>query len=300
MLLFSFFPESQVSGTLAQGITVGGAFGAFVLLWWYGTRRAHAAHDADDLRHELDQMKERLRVAPPEQPPRALETTTIYQYEIRRATKRRVGLVTGNLLGINFIDIWVNSENTHMQMARFFENSVSGTIRYHGAKRDAGGNVTEDVIGDELKHALGSTLTVQPATVLETSPGELAGSNNVKRLLHVAAVHGQPGMGYRQVDNVGTCVRNVLRRVDENAGGVAATSIALPLLGTGVGRGDPESTARQQLSAVIDYLVSSPLSKIEAVYFLCYFDRDLITCRDVFDHSQRIRSVKGGPVAAFS
>jgi len=39
-------------------------------------------------------------------------------------------MITGDIQNIKEIDVWVNSENTNMQMARHFERSISAIIRY--------------------------------------------------------------------------------------------------------------------------------------------------------------------------
>ena len=47
-------------------------------------------------------------------------------------------------------DVWVNSENTNLQMARFYERSLSATIRYRGAKKNEDGEIVEDTVANEL------------------------------------------------------------------------------------------------------------------------------------------------------
>jgi lipopolysaccharide export LptBFGC system permease protein LptF len=39
LLIFSFFPDSTMSGTI-KGVSIGGAFGAFGLVWWFGTSQS--------------------------------------------------------------------------------------------------------------------------------------------------------------------------------------------------------------------------------------------------------------------
>ena len=71
---------------------------------------------------------------------------------------KRIGIVTGNLRHANLnarlrnepIDVWVNSENINMAMARPYEGNISGLIRYLGARRDETGTIVKDVIADEL------------------------------------------------------------------------------------------------------------------------------------------------------
>lgn len=49
---------------------------------------------------------------------------------------RTVGVVTGDICDVRCAEVWVNSENTEMMMARFIDFSVSAVIRYLGARHD--------------------------------------------------------------------------------------------------------------------------------------------------------------------
>ena len=144
------------------------------------------------------------------------------------------------------MDIWVNSENTNMQMARYFEGSLSGTIRYLGARRDEAGNVNDDVIGNELGRALGSYGSVQPGSVFVTGAGELERTHNVKRIFHVASVQGQFGRGYRQIDDVGCCVTRALEKADSAE--LASVDFRRSLFRSS-GLGGEEATSRRPRSS---------------------------------------------------
>src|SRR5215475_10444289 len=74
----------------------------------------------------------------------------------------RIGVITGSIRRVRCADIWVNSENTDMEMSRFTDFSVSGIIRYWGARRDQAGRVTGDLIGDALRAAVGERRPVAP------------------------------------------------------------------------------------------------------------------------------------------
>jgi hypothetical protein len=47
---------------------------------------------------------------------RELTKTEIFDYQLRKVPDKHVGLITGDLRHVKGIDIWVNSENTNMQM----------------------------------------------------------------------------------------------------------------------------------------------------------------------------------------
>ena len=76
--------------------------------------------------------------------------TEWYRYDLVGLVDKQVCVVTGDIQNVRGVDIWVNSENTDMQMARHFDRSVSGVIRYGGAKKDGDDHVEVDMIADEL------------------------------------------------------------------------------------------------------------------------------------------------------
>jgi O-acetyl-ADP-ribose deacetylase (regulator of RNase III) len=178
-----------------------------------------------------------------------------------------------------------------MQMSRFYERSISAIIRYLGAKRDNVGNVSEDVIADELAGVMGNNLYVQPATVLVTGAGELQRTHNVKRIFHVASVHGEIGSGYEPINNIEYCVTNVLEKADsEEFKDLGPKSILFPLMGTGTAKGNLKETAEKLIHAAISYMETSEDSTIKVVYFLTWTDVELDTCKAILEESEEIES----------
>jgi len=95
----------------------------------------------------------------------------------------------------------------------------------------------------------------------------------VNYLVHVAAVQGEPGAGFRPVRNLGDCVAQALRQADNLAqAGHPARTILIPVLGAGTGGGHTESSVHALLTAAVDYLVDTPRTALHAVYFLAYTD----------------------------
>jgi O-acetyl-ADP-ribose deacetylase (regulator of RNase III) len=226
------------------------------------------------------------------QRPAAVPENRIYLYRIRdeipTALDRRIGIITGTIRRVRCADVWVNSENTEMKMSRSEEYSVSGIIRYEGARRDHAGHVTDDLIADELTRKVGGRSPVAAGTAIATGPGELARSHNVRYVIHVAAVHGEPGAGYRQVQDVGRCVTNTLAEADrlpDRSQPVA--TILFPLLGTGQGGGYLDETVQALLGAAADYLTGVPQTQITTVYFLAHTYAELAACQEALDGSPR-------------
>lgn len=198
-------------------------------------------------------------------------------------TECRIGLVPGSIRRVSHVDVWVNSENTEMQMARHNEFSVSAVIRYWGAARDLSGQVVTDLVANELSAVVYNHRPVAPGTAIVTGTGTLAASNNVRRIIHVASVLGEPGAGFRQVRDVGQCVTNALVQAERQAEmDPAIRKIIFPLLGTGTATGaDVKSTAHRMATAALDYLAAHPDTKLHEINFLGYTVEELLALRRV-------------------
>jgi hypothetical protein len=239
LLIFSFFPDSSISGNI-KGVSIGGAIGAFGLVWWYGTSQSLKAKGVDDRIHNLKAALDEKTVhlnelqsalADPLQSSLVLpiSTSTRIIYRLKSNRQFRIGLITGDIRDVRGIDVWVNSENTNMQMARFYESSISGIIRYSGAQQDPFGDVSNDLIADELKRVMRSTTHVHPGTVLVTGPGTLFQSHGVKKIFHVASVQGEVGYGYRPVSDITRCIKNCLDKANSTEfQGFGLSSILFP------------------------------------------------------------------------
>ncbi len=181
-----------------------------------------------------------------------------------------LGVVPGSIRNVRGADIWVNSENTEMRMARHHDFSVSGIIRYWGSVRDRYGHVLRDLIAHELEANRGPHRCVAPGTAIVTGPGALATSNQVRHVIHVASVQGEPGAGYRQVRNLDWCVTNVLRCAEDLVPHLPRRSVLFPLLGTGVAGGEVGRTARVMIDAAVDYVRTRSDTGLGRILFLGY------------------------------
>jgi O-acetyl-ADP-ribose deacetylase (regulator of RNase III) len=188
----------------------------------------------------------------------------------------QVGLITGNLTGVKTVDVWVSPENTNMQMARFYDPSISGTIRYLGAKKDDDLHVLEDTIARELANKMAGHVAVEPGRVVVTGAGDLERTHNVKRIFHAAAVFGQIGQGFRQIHDVTPCVSHAMDLANSDAADIR--SILFPLLGAGQGHGDIKKTANELIRAAVAYLRNPRGGKVKQVYFLCWKEQHLRAC----------------------
>jgi O-acetyl-ADP-ribose deacetylase (regulator of RNase III) len=237
------------------------------------------------------------RAASPVRRPQPLSRTEEFRYEFVHQARHpaHFGIVTGDVRRVRCADVWVNSENTNMMMARFEEYSVSAIIRFEGAQRDEAGHVVGDVVAEELARKVAGRTPVAPGTAIVTGSGGLARSNGVRHVIHVAAVHGEPGEGYRQVLDVGRCVINALVELDRlGSSDAPVRSILFPLLGTGVGGAELEPTVTAMLDAALDHVAAGQTRDMQTIYFLAYTDAELDVCRGVFDGSPRLARMAAG------
>ena len=193
---------------------------------------------------------------------------------------RRLALLTGDLQTVRQpIELWVNSENTQMQMARPYDRASSAVIRYLGAERNVAGQVTKDLIADELAGLMDGVASVPPGTVLVTGSGRLI-ERGVKHVLHVAAVQGSIGGGWKPVDDIRGCIDNVLSEADAlRIDGAAPRSILLPLLGTGSGRAELDAAINMLFDAVLGWLARYPTTALETVYLQVFDEKQMQSCR---------------------
>lgn len=266
LVIMNFFPDSTAEGSLLGWQLGGGAalYGALLVFGrWFGNK----AIDDDRRYKERDERIAELEAM------LAGAGTIDVQREERYAlpgTGRELIVRTGNLSEIKDVKVWVSSENTNMQMARFYDGSVSAMIRYKGSRRDSSGHPVDDVIADELA-AQSPAGTVVPTAVFSTTAGELLGTNNVERIYHVAAVQGVPGEGYRPVPNIRACVTAVLDQLDIDQ--PAFDTILFPLLGLGTAQGDDGI-----VHGLIEAAAAHPGTTATKVYFLARNLRGLRLC----------------------
>ncbi|MBT3071120.1 NUDIX domain-containing protein [Rhodomicrobium sp. Az07] len=187
--------------------------------------------------------------------------------------RQKIGIKTGNVSATKDVEAWVNSENTDMQMDRFFRRSVSATIRVLGAKKhEDGKSIYEDTIGLELTKAMRGRNFVTPGTVLETEPGELEKTHNVKRIFHVASVAGDIGTG------ISTTLANIERSIEAVLLAISkrrCRSALIPLFGTGQGGFPVSEVVPVLVKGAREFFAGNPKSALREIYFVAYSEGDL-------------------------
>lgn len=210
---------------------------------------------------------------------------------------KRLGIVTGDICHVKGIDVWVNPENTRMQMGRMHDQSLSACVRYLGGQKNVHKRVVRDDVQNELEAKIGRDGLVEAGQVVTTGSGRLASSHGVKAIVHTAAMHGEPTKGYQLIRSFPNCVTNSLIEIDRLNTAVfeglrlnryrgKLKTVVLPLLGTRENRTDPQDVAYQLVLAATNYLEDHPESAIEAVYFLAFTDVDKALCEGAFHSNE--------------
>ncbi|MEL6867040.1 MAG: hypothetical protein AAFP19_21635, partial [Bacteroidota bacterium] len=211
------------------------------------------------------------------------EQEYLFEHEVVKAPGKTIGIITGDIQKVKGIDVWVNSENINMQMARYLDYSLSGIIRYMGARK-SNSHVISDTIAEELAKSMNGYPFVFPGTVVPTNSGELLSDNQVKKIFHAASVIGAPGRGYRVIDNIEDCITGALKMMDDpDMKGEKLESILIPLIGTGAARGKLHQIVGKLVKHAVVYLRENPASQVKKVYFLASRASERDSCKFVFN-----------------
>jgi len=238
-------------------------------------RRVREQHSADSIADRRGKARGRVLT---------MQDITSYPIQSRDdGTVRRLGVVTGDIRQVRCANVWVNSENTEMEMARIHEFSISAIIRYEGARHDARGRIAEDIMANELAAKIADQRPVEPGSVVVTGAGQLWQHNGVRYVIHAAAVHGEPGSGFHPMNEIGRCVNNALLAAEHlDVPDGEGVTILFPMLGTGSAGGHLPHTATTLIHAARNYLRATSTSRIGTVLFLAYTDLELNACHGAF------------------
>lgn len=220
------------------------------------------------------------------------KTTRTFNFRMKHTGKRTksadqiIGYKTGSITAITDVDVWVNPTDTDMILDSFRSRSVSAAIRYHGAEKYDGPDkrIKRDTIAGALRDGLVGVEYVKPTTVIETTSGALAATNNVKRILHVAVVPGAIGTGLeKRQETLERCIEEVLDYIERRNWGFLPqtpnyTSVLFPILGTGPGGFFNRDVIPRLVRRAIDYAKAHPRAGIRRIYFCGYTnsDKDLL------------------------
>ncbi len=220
----------------------------------------------------------------------------------------RVHVASGDIARIRDVDVFVNSENDYMQMARVFESkTVSATLRRMGSRIRDGRY--EDTIQEELNLELANrSRPVQYGEVFATSAGGptslLARDNQARYVFHVAAVQAVPAdarlIPFKQAFQIEACARSILAKIGQvnaakgiisppqteqrleqekraESGDSVIRSVVFPLLGTGSGGASVAEVLGPMIDGIARVLAADDgaCSGLTDIYISAYTQSDV-------------------------
>jgi hypothetical protein len=218
-------------------------------------------------------------------------------YRLPEDLGRQVIIRTGDVRHVSNIDVVVSSENTDFQVARYYDPSMSGTLRYLDAERGMDGRVVRDALDERLKALIKQyniQLPVMSGTVLPMSTTGLV-ARGIKYVFLAATVRGDgPGAGYSAVvqSEIENCIRECFRRFDELARVEQLESILFPVFGAGTAKQDPAQVVGWLLPVIVEAMKGTLSCK--RTYVLAWVESHRTALRKMAARLSLER--EGGPV----
>lgn len=247
--------------------------------------------------------------------PQVEENTWLYRLTHPNIPGVTFQIATGDATRLKGYDVLVNSENTHMQMARFFErHTLSRQIRVNGAY-SAGGRIKQDTIQEELFDQVKycdeyGELPIMSKQVVITSAGHESSrlvANKFRFILHAASVglsadalNIVPLPPIANTEIVENCFRR-LSEIEEHQGRVlfnedqeryapvsagvpfkSVKSILFPVFGAGQGG----NTFEEAVSAIVQgfkrHTANARADALETIGLCVYDKRKVDKVKDIF------------------
>lgn len=222
-----------------------------------------------EITRRYNELREQVETARPKALPYGIDQS----YYFSRDRKRKLVILTGSIRNVKNVDVIVNSENTEMLLARIYDTSISGTLRYLDAEKGSDGYVVRDWMAERLQEEIkrkDAKLPVKAGTVFATPTAKLT-DQGVKYIFHVAVVKGEVGAGYQPVvEQLDVCIQNCYKQFTDIATKDNIETILFPLLGAGSAKLSPLEAARIMLPQVVQCMVDAP--KVKTTYILAWVE----------------------------
>lgn len=184
--------------------------------------------------------------------PKALNFGEDKAYRISNNSDAVIQILTGSVEYVSNIDVIVNSENVELQLARYYDRSLSGILRYLDAEKNPGGKIIRDHLNEEMAKVIESigSIPVMPGTVVETETNGLK-KNKIKYIFHLALAIGEIGAGYENVEGrLEKGIRAVFDLFRKKSKEEELISILFPLIGAGSTQREPNQAALEMMSII--------------------------------------------------
>lgn len=200
-------------------------------------------------------------------------------YTLPFDSNRHIEIVKGDLkqLGDLQVDTIASLETIDLQLARFYDPCISGTLRYLDALKTKGGNILEDSLNEQLQAQIrkqGHQMPLVPGSVVATPTNQLA-QLGIKYVFHIAAMQGSIGDGYRTMDFlIDDCIRNVYSQFADLAQkNSEIKTILFPILGAATSELDLGELTERLLQTIADGMKKYPSCK--KTYLLAWIEPHL-------------------------
>lgn len=230
--------------------------------------------------------------------PRPLPPGVDAVYTLPQDPDKQVIVRTGDIRHVRSIDVVVSSENVDLQLARYYDPSMSGTLRYLDAVRGMGGAVVRDAMDEQLKELIKRhdiAVPVMAGTVL-AMPTSGLNAHGIRFVFLAATVRGDGiGMGYSAVaeGEIENCIRSCFERFDGLAREEPLESMLFPVFGAGTAKQDPEQAVGLLLPVVVEALRQS--ASCRRVYVLAWVESHRSALRKVAAQLRLIRKEEPPP-----
>lgn len=214
--------------------------------------------------------------------PKKLETGVDKTFSLGSNSDQRIVLVTGDITSLRELEpsVVVSLEGTNLQLARFYNNSISGTLRYLDAEKNDAGQVIRDSLQESVNHQLADleVKLVESGTIIPTPTKELV-NLNVKYIFHIAVLEGARGAGYTcNVDALSNCVPELFEKFQKLSTEHGLKSILFPVIGASAAKVRSLDILEQILPTLVSAMQDSPAC--QTLYLLAQLEshRDAV-CR---------------------
>lgn len=187
-----------------------------------------------------------------------------------RKSKKYIGFIAGDIVDVEGVAAWVNPLTNYLELDRFDDRTISGSIRAGGATWDDAGNIRSDDVGEALRKAKGGRQHVAVGEVVVTDPGKL--SEKVDKIIHVAITRmGPDRKPVAHLSDIPVCIEKIL----DSASRHNLASVAIPLIGTGTRGFVVKDAAREIVEALVDHFNKKPQSRVSEIYLVPYSATDV-------------------------
>ena len=188
-----------------------------------------------------------------------------------------------------------------MEMARIVNRSFSGRVRFRGARWFDDFASTDDHMRVRLAQEMGGRTSVPIGTAIAIKPHPetlLATENNVKRVVHLAAISHHPQSGtefFGEGDDLAfqsMSIREPLLKalgfIERRARRWRTSSVLMPLFNQGGSDADVRVTAHIQINAIFDFFRAHQGSNIRQVHVLARAGFDDAACARAIDNENKM------------